>query len=929
MEEGEDRHRRVCMPSRMCPSPCGVCCRFGRAGPTGRNCPGGRPFPAATSVDRCRPSVRTTTITTRRDDGNTSGGEMQVRKGPAQVCVCTSGHACAHSLISLRLVSSRVQAESKEEETGVVGAIDTSSSSPVDPSALLAELNRCRDENTSLKHQLSEKLHSHEADRTVAVGLAVHREQQECERLLAAAAAAAEVAVRQAQVIMTRSFESRFAAYEVSLEDHQLLDAARAQEGQVREMASQIALQEMMLAVQRNELHSLERRLTEEAAGERMADRFASRLEEVEERHAQLLAEERQQRIDAVQAQEATHELMQMYMRQCDENEQAMSAERDEWRNELSTAHQNQVQTRRIAEVSFGKLLSQYQQATSSWITDRADLFQQLRNHDDVIARQDDSIARLLVENTQLTKQLQAMAAGGNEATPTQNESDARAISNRSSVSVVALDAAAGEVPIRASVHPRFQEANFKPIDMPNIPQDPFAFAAAHALDAVALSHSSSTSSVLSASVQADRRIPTTPPEGTPRSLPPHRPTSQLRASHSRPTIAAESFIDIPSGRHARVVSRATDAVPPSEGDETSSVELWRQASRPLFADTTAAMVGEATLVSSASAASVGGAALDYSSATPATHPLVSGFTVSRTNLSLGGASGNAPSPAALSSGTMVGISQEWRQYQIYKQARSAGNASRRFYPDIDRERQERERNQKALADQIKRAREAALLAEDEDDGDVAFADTQRFAAHPPTSGSSSARARPNGLHYVTPQLVLPLPIATPEERHIHLPSSVRAAAPPHAALGDERELSPTRGPKIIARLPPPPPLVNGLSARANEFIDHAVQSSMPTTYASHPHADASASAGFVSNSISVGGDVSSRGRERMRDLRGKRIKQGLPKSFGAGVGTPPLAPIPPHMPVIIGHAPSDSRAASPPHTVDETASPLVAGSSA
>ena len=274
----------------------------------------------------------------------------------------------------------------------------------LDLDLLTAELHRCQAEITNLKQRLSNQASAHEADLAAAVASALDRERQDRDRRLKAIQSASHTAVRTAQEEMIRTFEKRFRAFQASLSEHTLLHRTKMQEQQVKELAAQVTLQEMMLAIQRNEIHALEHRLAE-----REDTSHASRLATLESRHAEQLSVKEDELLQLAQAQVATRDLLEHELARCDELEQRLEHERRDASQRSSEIDAHLAHVRHVATSAFAHLVHEYQHAAQAWSNDRHELFAHVRKKDDVIARQDDSIARLLFENSQLLKQLQSL----------------------------------------------------------------------------------------------------------------------------------------------------------------------------------------------------------------------------------------------------------------------------------------------------------------------------------------------------------------------------------------------------------------------------------------------------------------------------------------------------------------------------------------
>lgn len=302
------------------------------------------------------------------------------------------------------------------------------------------------------------------------------------------------------------------------------------------------------------------------------------------------------------------------------------------------------------------------------------------------------------------------------------------------------------------------------------------------------------------------------------------------------------------------------------------------------------------------------------------------------------GLSGQPVAPMAgsdLPQEMVSGLSQEWRQYQAAKSAHARASAKRPAYPDVERARQEKARLVQQREEEKKRARDHALMNES----------TSTASLHPaPASGAGALdSSRPSvgrgsvALHYVSPQLDIPAPLASPEERHLHPQHRAHQYPTGGQEEGEEgedhqpdgRETSPYRhrhkaahahppirahplSPPSTARGLPPPPPTDGLSHKAHALIAAAIQTSLPISYHSQTNSSGTKvhvqvpstatpapgppTSDFVNNSISVGGGGGStgRGRERQRDLRGKRMK---PAAFPGTSAMQPQPPPPPSQP--------------------------------
>ena len=340
-----------------------------------------------------------------------------------------------------------------------------------------------------LRARLATQSRSIESDRDSAVAAAVEKERGEFSKRLRSIEKGWQSQLVAQRDDLTRGFEKRFTAYQHSLSDHSLLSAQRIAQDQVKEMAAQLTIQEIMLAAHRNELSCISEQLAlaEEARAER------SPPSQADSKQLLLLSKKL---AESERAQETTAQVLTLYINRAAEAEDECKRVTETARLDHQDATRKLLRTQQIANESFQVLGNEYRTAALSWHQSRAELVQLLRYKDEVVARQDESVSRLLFENGQLLKQLQQLgvfnlgAQVAENAQAKEKQSEAKRASMRMTSGAAAATHAhesdPPSLPPSLQTSPsqsshsfgnvRFIESSLPPVVVPELAADPFEF---------------------------------------------------------------------------------------------------------------------------------------------------------------------------------------------------------------------------------------------------------------------------------------------------------------------------------------------------------------------------------------------------------------------------------------------------------------------
>jgi hypothetical protein len=273
----------------------------------------------------------------------------------------------------------------------------------------LAELARSHaHEVAALRARLAAQSRAVESEREVAVTAALTKERGEHLKRLRALERQHATQLRQQSDELCQGFERRFGAFQATMAEAPLVAAQRAAREQAHEMATQLTLQECILAAQRNEIaglivqrdeqqHAL-RLLREEQADRALGPAQAAAMQSLQSRLA-----------DSLRAQETTHDLLSVHVARCEELEASLARVTAEARQNDEDLTRRLSHAQHVGQSSFSLLANQYATAARQWASQRDEARRSLAHKDEVVARQDESISRLLFENAQLLKQLQAL----------------------------------------------------------------------------------------------------------------------------------------------------------------------------------------------------------------------------------------------------------------------------------------------------------------------------------------------------------------------------------------------------------------------------------------------------------------------------------------------------------------------------------------
>jgi hypothetical protein len=364
----------------------------------------------------------------------------------------------------------------------------------------LQELHRAHaQELQTLRARLAATMRSVEEEREAAVAAALNKERDEHAKRVQSLERQSILQMRQQADHLSIGFEKRFGAFQATMNDHHLLAAQKLAKEQVREMAAQLTIQEIMLASQRNEIASL---ASQNALQTEQLREYAESDQSMKlvQRSAELTVA-RRELSEAQRTQQSTEQLLTLFQSRTGELEERLQLHGEESHTRVQELSQRLAVAAHIGQESFRALSAQYQSATHTWTGHRAEAVSLLKHKDEVITRQDESISRLLFENAQLLKQLQAVgvftmgsqtmtenamrvAEGQQKDQHKQHSSEGPAATGVSSPPLNESNSASSLTPLSSTdgvvhqfpVHVPFTDAHWASVSVPQLPDSVSTF---------------------------------------------------------------------------------------------------------------------------------------------------------------------------------------------------------------------------------------------------------------------------------------------------------------------------------------------------------------------------------------------------------------------------------------------------------------------